>query len=75
MDMLEKVARAIAEAMEGGGFLWPDVAHAALEAMREPTEEMLIAGIESRDSGAGGTISEIWRAMIDAVLKNNPCPD
>lgn len=47
--------------------IWMYRARAALMALREPTEAMHLAGIESRDSGAGGSISEIWRAMVNAA--------
>ena len=48
-----------------------DLAKAAIEALREPTEEMKIAG--SIDPGAGGPDhgyeTEVWQAMIDEALK------
>ena len=46
-------------------------AKAAIEAMREPTEEMLIDG--TQDAGAGGPdkqyIKEVFQCMIDTALK------
>lgn len=45
-------------------------ARAAIEAMREPTEEMKLAG--SLDPGAGGPDpgyeTDVWQAMIDEAL-------
>jgi hypothetical protein len=75
MDMVEKVARAMAE---NAGFAWEycaqsqwkSDARAGIEAMREPTEEMLAganAKLEESDR-AGFTISEWYSAMIDAAL-------
>lgn len=53
------------------GFLeFPDyeaMAHAAIEAMREPTEAMLDAGRTKTNWGPHGT-GEVWLAMIDAAL-------
>ena len=71
-DMIEKVARAVGEAFhnkpESTGLansreeFWSPEARAAIEAMRECTDEMLIA--------AHSTIfqKEKWRRMIDAAL-------
>ena len=41
-------------------------AHAAIEAMREPTRAMLEVPVP--DMPAGGSAEEIWRDMIDAAL-------
>lgn len=44
-----------------------------LTAMREPTENMKIAG--SIDPGSGGPDegyeTEVWQAMLDAIIENN----
>jgi hypothetical protein len=46
-------------------------ARAAIEAMREPTDEMMDAGREKTNWGPHGT-DECWRAMIDATLPAPP---
>lgn len=78
MNMIEKVARAIAAEspeFECTEHLWPNavyIVNAAIKSMREPTEEMIMAGdktqlalgmqeIESKDT---------YQAMIDAALKD-----
>ena len=69
-NMIERVARAIAKSQgsnprwnrEG----WLKDARAAIEAMREPTEEMSHAGWRT-DSGIS---TVVWQAMIDAALHN-----
>lgn len=47
------------------------VARAAIEAMREPTQEMKDVGL--RDPGSGGPDpgyeTEVWQAMLDEALK------
>ena len=50
---------------------WNGVARAVIEAMREPTEAMAVAGAEWVDDGmALKTSAEtVWQAMIDAALK------
>ena len=61
-EMIERVGRAIAKDQ-----CWPAgtntelVARAAIEAMRQPTQEM----IEAADSEF---FEEIWQQMIDAAL-------
>ena len=52
----------------GGMLNLEDVARAAIEAMREPTQEMLRAGwAAAHDEDAG----DCWRDMIDAALKED----
>lgn len=66
MTMIEKVARAIAEAVsknEQASNMWSETAKAAIEAMREPSEAMI--SIIDVTSGA----VEQYQAMIDAALK------
>lgn len=78
-EMVERVARAIALAdldPETRAAVDPDVwfvaesyyalARAALEAMREPTQDMLLAD-PRRDMDLS---EESWAAMIDAALKD-----
>lgn len=74
-DMVERVARALDETIDG----WlidksspPTIntrtlAIAAWRAAREPTAVMNNAGDELSDQPAN-----VWRAMIDAALKENP---
>lgn len=71
MNMIEKVARAIAKAnddnMHWKGFI-PE-AKAAIEAMREPTEEMTNReGYHDNCYTCGGHL-EGYQCMIDAALK------
>lgn len=88
--MLERIARAIGEARchaTGGTMpLLPSdtlYARAAVEALREPTKEMIFNGnskiddcidFYNYDSGSGYTVEphaarETWSAMIDAILE------
>jgi hypothetical protein len=73
-DMIERVARAIfIAAKENSSASWeghiPE-ARAAIAAMREPTEEMMLAG-ERADEPLDSPAYTTWRAMIDAALKGN----
>lgn len=88
MGMVEKVARAIYAVDGGKGWhlhekFYMDSARAAIEAMREPTEIMLVAGC-NHDDPLGGlvdwrgenvttreTIGGVFTAMIDAVLSHD----
>jgi hypothetical protein len=99
MDMVERVARAIATAqlrrqyvgkLENIGCVieidkvWPEFvpeAIAAIEAMREPTDEMLDAAdkvqheclqwsLEPGEGLDGMYWAPAWRAMIDSILKS-----
>lgn len=85
-DMTERVARAICkahyiyddyneeEAQRAADNEWVDwcvEARAAIEAMREPTGEMLLAAWGSEDDqGEPGVTESTWTAMIDAALKD-----
>jgi hypothetical protein len=66
-DMIERVARAIynAECWDTAvpGF-YQRAARTAIEAMREPTEEMSHAGWRT----ASDISTVVWQAMIDAAL-------
>ena len=75
-EMVERVAKAVMWQMypNGEGRHGPDeeaynIARAAIEAMREPTEEM-----RNRAKGMSGLSTssriECWQDMIDAALKN-----
>lgn len=53
--------------------LWAEaetVARAVIEAIREPTEAMTVAG-DAAVADAYTVPAEVWRAMVDAVLKNS----
>ena len=66
-SLIERVARAFWGDEYDGSEYQLRGARAAIEAMREPTEEMMLAGEranEPLDSPAYTT----WRAMIDAAL-------
>ena len=76
MNQKERVARAIAVELSRGP-LKPhlhlsgrleEVARAAIQAMREPTEEMLRASV--RVGWVHGGHRAHWEAMIDAALKD-----
>jgi len=67
MDMVEKVAKAINDAMLQHGDYKPDeLARAAIAAMREPTKAMKEAGFWKGPISLNG-----YRAMIDAALEEN----
>jgi len=80
-EMIERVARAIfradyPEEGEGSEIAWEKRAHwyseaarAAIEAMREPTEEMSEAGNVPTYQWVDNTADDVWSRMIDAALK------
>lgn len=75
-EMVERVAKAMAKA-DADNPAWKMYvreARAALEALREPTVEMLVAAQEEwmcvRAAEERGDF--IWRAMIDAALSEGP---
>ena len=87
-SMIERVARAICRANctpdmsaedidcqeENAWDMWVPEARAAIEAMREPTEEMLYCG-DAQISDWDRTHEDVraaWHAMIDAALKEKP---
>ncbi len=66
MDMIERVARAIANADDNSFYeRYLILAKAAIEAMREPTEEMINFAWDKRAVGVKGS----WNTMIDAALQ------
>lgn len=77
MTKLEEVAAAIEPivATQARYGCWNSVvfrrslARAAIEALREPTEEMTKAGFWARDY-EGQETDEVYRRMIDAILKD-----
>ena len=66
--MIKRVAQALQQEMGTAPFDEPPssftLAHAAIEAMREPTQETLDAWIRAPGAIKGG-----WQAMIDAALE------
>lgn len=83
MSMIERVALAIMDADWRRETDYNELAKAAIEAMREPTRKVLIAGIDcaeliedtTSDSYATWRIDSasdypmpVWQAMIDAAL-------
>jgi hypothetical protein len=88
MDMVERVAKAIAAKADsatpwadcGQGFkeICIEFAEAAIEAMREPTQQMRLAGIAewsrpdpTPEHESTLVFNAVWRAMIDAALKEH----
>jgi hypothetical protein len=86
MEMIERVARAMVEAANNADTLQvrmlpsPDqseiMARAAIEAMREPTEAMLIDGAAkirnfTSVKGLYPRTRAVWLSMIDASLANH----
>lgn len=78
MDMIDRVAAAIMTAQAHKGNLG-DQARAAIEAMRDPTQGMRMAGhaaLDASTASEAGIASKIgfaalgdaWRAMIDDAL-------
>ena len=76
MNMVEKVARAIAvsQGFDGDDWLsWEEYARAAIAAMREPDDAMRKAVNDLYRDHARGRLDkpdadEIWPVMIDAAL-------
>lgn len=69
MTMIEKMARAIAEAEDDGLEPWQshvETARAALEAIREPDRNVLSA-MDAESYPDSGSYSR-WQAAIDAIL-------
>lgn len=75
MEMIERVAAALEAAFEREGRVFDagqadDLARAAIEAMREPSKEMVLSIAAADWRGASDlNWSEGWRIMIDAALK------
>lgn len=74
VPMIERVATAISNAMaeHGATPIWSDrMARAAIEAMREPSAEMVKDGLEKPRGMIDWkeAVAASWRAMIDAALK------
>lgn len=87
-EMIDRVARAMYDASRakavGPEYLWfPNeydrrMARAAIEAMREPTEEMTEIGDDVAEDGTAARLPtfhtgfHVWQAMIGAALKDEP---
>lgn len=74
-EMLVRVAKALAYLADDdydihAGF-WRDYAETAIEAMREPTKAMILAGVHHDNMG---DMEGRWKAMIDVALcrQDNP---
>lgn len=70
-EIVERVAESLRASMPGlvnpEAWPWETLARAAIEAMREPTQEIINAG---SDYMPGAGYSEgAWRAMIDECLR------
>jgi hypothetical protein len=82
-NMVEKVAKAINDAMLQRGDYKPDeLARAAIAAMRDCTPEMLDAGSAAHPVGGyrretllNDIIECEWAAMVDAALECSTKPD
>lgn len=86
MTMREKIARQIeiaivertmhhpvAKQLPKLAWLWPHVADGVLDAMREPTEEMIAAADDLPIcDGEGHDLSAVWHTMIDAAKEQGP---
>ena len=69
-DMIERVAKAINDAMLQHGDYKPDeLARAASAAMRDPTIKMMSARLEAQVQHTGFLPRVGWEAMIDAALE------
>ena len=70
MNMIERVAKAINEALLQHGDYKPDeLARAAIAAMREPTDRMVHVGTMNNLRQDGFFMGGIWKNMIDAALE------
>jgi hypothetical protein len=73
-NMIERVARAMCMVDEShwehvNQALYRKVARVAIEALREPTQKMRLAGVAAYEHTNPTLIfNVIWRAMIDAAL-------
>jgi hypothetical protein len=74
-EMRLQVAKAILNAQataaaQGRGDQWVEFcARAAIAAMREPSEAMLLMGYEAQPEATRDALLVAWQAMIDEALK------
>lgn len=76
-EMIERVARAICETTSGTGDdhqweMFVDEARAAIEAMREPTPQMVDSGMACEAGTFEEDIQRIFKTMIDTALSEQP---
>ncbi len=74
MNMVERVAKALEGRWHQGAINSRELAHLAISAMREPTEEMMQDGrgmfaerVDINWAGDSDPARDIWQAMIDAT--------
>ena len=70
--MIKRVAKAISNASGQPAAYWGDFkgqAHEAIKAMREPTEEMMMAYMRVWEDATPHDATQGWQAMIDEALK------
>lgn len=75
--MLEKIARAIEDAMASDDNHPHDIARAALLAMREPDLDVISAMFDRLDCGELGEdydTTDVWQVGIDAILAQPSTP-
>ncbi|TIR87338.1 MAG: hypothetical protein E5X05_01180 [Mesorhizobium sp.] len=72
-DMIERVSAAIYQSLMGMREISTDtLARAAIEAMREPTEEMVEAGVRSEWGGTlGSRVANSYRDMVSIALSQD----
>jgi hypothetical protein len=71
-EMVERVAQALADAeyrSYDGDANHYEMARAAIAAMREPTDDMICA---AKDEDMAWNVGDVWRAMIDEALADEP---
>ena len=68
-EMVERVAKVLERMTDSPPATYEELACAAIAAMREPTEAMCDAGANDRP-GRQQSYADVWRAMIDAALKD-----
>ncbi|ASW06331.1 hypothetical protein [Rhizobium sp. 11515TR] len=74
MTIIERAAKAMEERRreligQPLARIWDELAKAAIEAMREPTEKMVEAGFDCVPPFGDHNPDKAWRAMIDAALQ------
>lgn len=75
-EMIERVAKAIANQQGYYPTLnyaaWWDQARVAIEAMRDPTAEMMDAGNAAREASISAEVNTLatWHGMLEAALSS-----
>jgi hypothetical protein len=77
-EMIDRVAMALKQVWQSGDKNpeYGELARAAIEAMRDPTPDMAISGLNAivtwrEANAASGPGATAWHAMIDAALASN----